>query len=72
MKGHAPISSIYRHGQQSQTDPEAAFSREWSLKRRLYSERGLIVVEPSQLPEDLSEAVKAWADMEYGGQPSEL
>lgn len=67
MKGHASISPIYRLGQPNQEiDPFVTFARIDALRRKAWRELGVISLKIDELPEELREPVKQWAEREYG------
>lgn len=60
------ISAVYRMGQPSTPPPEVTFGRMWRLCRDLWIQRGIVAVSPDELPEELSEQLRAWAIEQYG------
>ncbi|MAI35062.1 MAG: hypothetical protein CMM07_25770 [Rhodopirellula sp.] len=69
MRGQAPISGIYKLGEQQQHDPDAAHGRTWSFARRLWAKCGIVVIWPRSLPEELRKPIVKWANSEYGRSP---
>lgn len=59
------VSKIYSLGPQP-VDLEGAMGRIWRLCRSMWVQQGTIVVKPAELPEELRQALTAWADDQYG------
>lgn len=67
MRGNAPISSIYAHGQPaSDTDPLATYARIENLRRRAWRERGIISAHINELSEPLRSQMRDWMEANYG------
>lgn len=67
MRGQAPISSIYRMGEQTgMVDPDRVFAKNFAVMRELWLQRGVVALYPSDLPNDLQPAIEQWASDTYG------
>lgn len=67
MRGQPAISSVYRMGQSDQPrDPFVTFARIDALRRKAWRECGVLAIRVEELPEELQQQMKDWAEREYG------
>lgn len=72
MRGHAPISGVYRLGEPTRRmDPLEEWGRMDMMRRNAWRQAGFVAVRPAELPEPLATELKRWAEAEYGGRPNE-